>query len=103
MAHTLTIGANAQQWYKKPVAMGGGGGAFDNSQGALQTFAAYFTTNLIRLQETSSSKPKPLGYTVTVDNADKITIIGSVKLGQGYTFTKVTTTVTPFDMATVIN
>jgi hypothetical protein len=24
----MTIGANAQQWYKKPVAMGGGGGSF---------------------------------------------------------------------------
>ena len=28
VAHTLTIGANAQQWFKKPVAMGGGGNTF---------------------------------------------------------------------------
>ena len=28
VAHSLTIGANAQEWYKKPIAMGGGGGSF---------------------------------------------------------------------------
>ena len=36
VAHCLVIGANAQQWYSKPVSMGGGGGAFD---------ATYNTTN----------------------------------------------------------
>lgn len=27
-AQLMAIGANAQQWYKKPVSMGGGGGTF---------------------------------------------------------------------------
>jgi hypothetical protein len=28
VSHALTLGANAQQWYKKPTAMGGGGNTF---------------------------------------------------------------------------
>ena len=28
VSQCMAIGANAQQWYKKPIAMGGGGGTF---------------------------------------------------------------------------
>ena len=38
VAHTLTIGSNAQEWFKKPVAMGGGGNTFVG-------FNTEFTTN----------------------------------------------------------
>ena len=34
----LTIGADAQQWFRKPVKLDGGGGAFNNSKGADTTY-----------------------------------------------------------------
>ena len=99
VAHSLTIGANAQQWYKKPVAMGGGGGDFTANGG----FTAYFTTNLTRLHETSNSQVPPNGYGVVVTDANTVTITALPKIGQGFVFTSVVTTVTPYDMTTVIN
>ena len=102
IAHSLTIGANAQEWYKKPVAMAGGGGAWDVSGGATVAFDAYYTSNLTKLHATTNSAA-PLGYAVTVDGPDQITIVGTPKAGQGFTFASVTTTVTPFNMSTVVN
>ena len=102
VAHNLTIGANAQEWYKKPVAMGGGGGAWDVSQGATQTFAAYFLAKMVELQHSTNSKAAPAGYTVTVDNANQITIMGYPKDNQGFTFASVKTIVTPTSMTTTI-
>ena len=95
VAHSLTIGANAQQWYKKPVAMGGGGGIFTG-------FAAYYTAKLLKLHSTPNSL-SPLGYAVVETDPNTLTITGSPKLLQGFTFISVVTTVTAYNMTTVIN
>ena len=103
VAHTLTIGANAQQWYKKPAAMGGGGGAWDGSVTNTMPYDQYFTLHLTKLHETSNSQPAPTGYTVAITNANEIVITALPKQNQGFTFVSVVTTVTPDDMTTVIN
>lgn len=102
VAHSLTIGANAQEWYKKPVEMGGGGGSWTTSEGALVGFDSYFTTNLTKLHKTTNSAT-PLGYAVTVSGPNQLTIVATPRPNQGFTFTSVTTTITPSAMNTVIN
>ena len=102
VAHTLTIGANAQQWYKKPVAMGGGGGAWNTDGGATMDYTTYFTSRLTKLHKTANSLA-PIGYVVAVVNANQITITATPKANQGFTFTSVVTTVNPDNMSTVIN
>ena len=49
VAHAITVGANAQQWYKKPLAMGGGGGTFDG-------FTTHFQNNLVNLQTSTNGE-----------------------------------------------
>ena len=97
VAHNLVIGSNAQQWYKKPVAMGGGGGAFDNTYNTVEGFDDYFAgqTNL-------HSTPNSLSYTLVVEQ-DLVTITALPKANQGFTFVSVVTTVTPAGMSTVVN
>ena len=96
VAHSLTIGANAQQWYKKPLAMGGGGGIFTG-------FAAYYGARLTKLHTTPNSEPSPNGYAVTETAVNILTILALPKATQNYTFTNVTTIVTPDGMTTTIN
>jgi len=90
VAHNLTVGANAQQWFKKPLAMGGGGNTFVG-------FNAHFTVNLIRLGASTNGTYTTAGETLT-----GIVITGLPNLNLGYTWT-VVTTVTVDDMVTVIN
>ena len=93
VAHTLTVGANAQQWFKKPVAMGGGGNSFTANGG----FDAYFTAKLVKLHSSSNG-------TYTTVSTDSTVIITALPLpNAGFTFTNVKTTVTPNAMTTVIN
>lgn len=100
VAHSLTIGANAQQWFKKPVAMGGGGGSFTTSNGALQSFDAYFNAHLTNLHQSSSTLPN--GYTVVAAPA-QVTITAVPDPVYNYTFVNVVTIVTPTGMQTTIN
>ena len=95
VAHSLTIGANAQQWYKKPVAMGGGGGVFTG-------FDAYFTASLVKLHQTTNSVA-PIGYVVAVIGPDQLTITATPKANQGFTFVSVVATVDVDNITTVIN
>jgi len=103
VAHTLTIGANAQQWYKKPLAMGGGGGTFMPVTGTPGSVGwdVYFTTKLTKLHSTTNSATTN-GYTC-VSTADQVVITALPKPNQGFQFTNVVTTVTPSGMTTVIN
>jgi hypothetical protein len=79
------LGAMAQQYFKKPLSMGGGGNSF-----------AGFAVP-VNLQTTANGT-----YTATPNGAVDCVIDGTPTAGQGYTWT-VETTVTPTTITTVIN
>jgi hypothetical protein len=83
------LGAMAQQYYKKPVAMGGGGNCFSTTNGG-QGFTAFFN-NLPEALRLSSDADWT--QTMPVVN-DTTVLLTAVPLDQGYTWT-VETTVTP--------
>jgi hypothetical protein len=89
VAHTLTVGANAQQWFKKPIAMGGGGNTFVG-------FGAHFTTDLTKLQTSTNGS-----YATSGEGTTQITVTGTPNANLGYTW-NVTTTVFVDSMATVV-
>ena len=72
-AQLMSIGANAQQWYKKPISMGGGGG----------TFVGYTIPNRMTATESAG----------TVPATGVITDFGYV--ASGFAITGVTITATP--------
>jgi hypothetical protein len=80
-----TIGAMAQQYYRKPVAMGGGGNSFVN-------FA--IPTKLVNTPNGS--------YAASGASATGITITGTPLSASGYSWT-VVTTVTPDSLTSAIN
>ena len=88
-AHAITVGANAQQWFKKPVAMGGGGNTFVG-------FTNHFNANLEKLRESTNGSYVPSG-----ESDAQITITGTPNANLGYNWT-VVTTVFVDSMATVI-
>ena len=88
VAHTLTIGSNAQEWFKKPVAMGGGGNTFVG-------FNTEFTTNQTGLMTSTNGT-----YTTSGEGATGITITGTPVLTD-YQWTVVCTENTT-GMSTVI-
>lgn len=96
VAHTMTVGANAQQWFKKPLAMGGGGNTFEG-------FGTHFTTDLSGDGSTTFGLARSTNgtYTATGEAANTITITGTPDANLGYSWT-VTTTVTPSDMTTTV-
>ena len=86
------IGALAQQYYKKPVSMGGGGGAFDHSKGGVgfQTYfntlpnklitstdATWAVTEVTPTQVTLTATPVDYNWTVVTTVTDS-TIVSSV-------------------------
>lgn len=93
VAHSLTIGANAQQWFKKPVAMGGGGNTFVGF-----TANAWTGKMAVKLASTTNGTYVPSG-----EGAASITITATPLAALGYNFTNVVTTVTPSSMTTVVN
>lgn len=88
VAHCITIGANAQQWFKKPAAMGGGGNTFVG-------FDAHFTTNLVNLQTSTNG-----AYDTNGETATGIQIVGTPALTD-YDWT-VQCDVTATGMTTII-
>ena len=92
VAHNLTIGANAQQFAKKPTAMGGGNNSFAD-------FITDAWTNKLedRLGESTNGQ-----YLPSAAVAASILITGSPKAPLGYTWS-VATTVYLDIMVTVIN
>ncbi|MEN8194010.1 MAG: hypothetical protein ABFS12_14395 [Bacteroidota bacterium] len=100
VAQLLAIGANAQQWYKKPVSMSGGGGAFSTANGALGPYAIPD-----RMQWTSSAGIGNMetgvagtaGYTITAPGAAQITVTADP---NDYTWT-FTAVITPHSITTL--
>lgn len=91
VAHSITIGSNAQQWFKKPVAMGGGGNSFLG-------FVQHYTNNLTALHSSTNGQYLPADVTAT---ATVVTITGRPVAALNYDWT-VTTTVTADSINTVI-
>jgi len=85
----VNLGAMAQQYYKKPVSMGGGGNAFDNSNGGT---GWVIPTNL---QNTAN------GTYGSAAGPQTVTITGT-PLEASYTW-DVTTIVTPDSINTTVN
>jgi len=86
----LNMGARAQQYYMKPTAMGGGGRSF----------------NGITISDVgSSTSANGDTYTLTIDNPDQITIVGTCAQAKKDDDTPVTVTavVTPVDVQTSID
>ena len=77
VAHNITIGANAQQWYKKPISMGGGGNTFVG-------FGAHFLANLDKLQYSTNGS-----YTTTA-GTDVFVEITATPSDPSYTWLAVT-------------
>jgi hypothetical protein len=77
-AHNITIGANAQQWYKKPVAMGGGGNTFVG-------FETHFANNLQKLAYSTNGT-----YGSGTGTATQVVITGT-PIQTDYDWTVVTT------------
>lgn len=97
VAHSLTIGANAQQWFNKPVAMGGGGNAFNTSSGAKQTFVQHFDADLTGLHSSTNGT-----YSVALSGDTAVTVTAAPVTALGYGWT-VTTLVGPKSMQSTIS
>jgi len=87
VAHSITVGANAQQWYKKPVAMGGGGNLFTG-----------FTTDFWALQ---TDLHNSTNGTYTINEAPQLIIITGTPSTASYLW-DVTTRVTADSISTTI-
>jgi len=89
VAHSIKIGENAQQWFKKPLAMGGGGNTFAG-------FGNHFTNDLTNLQTSTNGT-----YTTDAGTATEVNITGTPGVNLGYTWT-VTTRVTADSIQTTV-
>jgi hypothetical protein len=84
------IGALAQQYYKKPVTMGGGGNSFVPTASGAFTFPQYWASLPANLKVSSDADWDNTAPTVT----DSQIVFTAEPLDAGYDWT-VTTTVTP--------
>lgn len=90
VAQSMSIASNAQQFYKRPVAMGGGGNSFTTSNGALKQY------------EIPSKMNSTLNGTYVVALVDSVATLTATPYSKlGYAW-KVTTTVTPTSIASKI-
>jgi hypothetical protein len=85
------LAAMAQQFYKKPVAMGGGGNSFTKAHGATAVWS------IPALLDTTGN-----GTYTAVPSDQSVVITGTPLTGSGYAWT-VTTTVTPTTIASKVN
>jgi hypothetical protein len=85
------LAAMAQQFYKKPTAMGGGGNAFTTKNGASAEWS------IPALLDTTGN-----GTYTRVNSDQSVVITGKPLVGSGYTWT-VTTDVTPTTITSKIN
>ena len=88
------LAALAQQHYKKPIALGGGGNTFT---GATATPAQPFSIPTTLVLSSLGSN-----WTATV-NAQSVTLANVIPTNLGYSFTGATITVTPTGITSVIN
>jgi hypothetical protein len=85
-----SLGAIAQQYYKKPVAMGGGGNSFTPNDPGAVTFITYWGNLPGNLKVSSDAD-----WTTTAPSVSDTQIVFTAEpLDQAYTWT-VRTTVTP--------
>ena len=87
VSQCTNVGAMAQQYFKKPKSMGGGGGTF-----------AGFESTQIPAQLLTSTDAK---ITIAAGTASSIVITGTPLTTSGYNWT-VTCTVTPTGMSSVL-
>ena len=83
------LGAMAQQYYKKPVAMGGGGQAFDNSKGGAG-FGDYWTNSIPSTLKTTADAT----WSAPTVAAASVNLTATPNTDLGYSWT-VETTITP--------
>lgn len=102
VSQCMAIGANAQQWYKKPVAMGGGGGSFSTAGGAAVAYSIP-----LRMEATANAGgfdadgvPDDPGYEITTAGDQQIVITATPNLTD-YKWT-VKCTVDPSNIKTVV-
>lgn len=95
-AQCVSIGANAQQMFRKPVAIGGLGGTFANY---IVPPKMSVTTNAGTMDETTGSITK-VGYAASGHSATQVTITGTPN-DASYKWT-VVTTVKENSIATVV-
>jgi hypothetical protein len=92
------MGALAQQYYKKPVAMGGGGSSFINGPNGT-TFADYFSKLPINLRTSSDADWESVAPVVT----DTMVTLTATPLDATYQQNwYVVTTITPTQIASVV-
>jgi hypothetical protein len=84
------IGALAQQYYKKPTALGGGGNSFVPSGAGVTTFAQYWAGLPANLKTSADANWNSTPPAIT----DSQVVFTAVPLDASYAWT-VTTTVTP--------
>lgn len=103
VSQCMAIGANAQQWYKKPVAMGGGGASFSTNNGATVAWSIPLKMSATANCGTigTSGVPTAAGYTATVGD-QQVTIDASPNANLSYGFS-VQCIVTPTDIHTTVN
>ena len=92
------IGALAQQYYKKPVALGGGGNSFNPTATGATTFLQYWTslpTNLKNSTDATWANP-------VLSNGDSVVSFTATPQDGTYQWT-VTTTVTPTSITSKVN
>ena len=102
VAHCLAVGSNAQQWYKKPVSMGGGGGDWTANGGwtiptKMQVSSSCGTSTVD--QTTGAITVTSAGYVENVA-AQKVTITATPNNSE-YQWT-IVCTVFPENMTTVV-
>ncbi len=91
------LGAMAQQYYKKPVAMGGGGNSFTTANGGIgfETFFNNLPPNLKVSSDADWTK-------VTVDVADTAVILTATPIDDSYKWTVQTTVYPSTILSTVV-
>jgi len=92
VSDNTNLGAMAQQFYKKPLSMGGGGNTFNLGGPANAGFV--IPTGLVTTANGT--------YAITDQQAQSIEFTGTPTAGNGYLWT-VVTTVTPTSITTAVN
>jgi len=91
------IGALAQQYYKKPVSMGGGGNSFTPTAAGATTFLQYWAKLPANLKQSTDADWTSTAPVVS----DTQIVFTAVPTDQGYTWT-VRTTVTPTQILSTV-
>jgi hypothetical protein len=89
----INLGALAQQYYKKPVALGGGGNSFTTSNGALAAFDVPTRLDTSSIGGLWTATPSPTQCVLTFT---------PFAATWEYEFSGVTVTVTPAEITSVV-